>query len=71
VSTDALTSCLKTLQARPREENELAGVLTAPDATLHTAELADGASAAVIVSRAADRAAFVAADLPALSADKV
>jgi hypothetical protein len=39
--------------------------------TLHTAELADGASAAVIVSRAADRAAFVAADLPALSADKI
>ncbi|PKT68081.1 hypothetical protein CW362_36850 [Streptomyces populi] len=49
----------------------LAGVLTAPDATLHTTKLADGASAAVIVSRAADRAAFVAADLPALSSDKV
>ncbi|MFJ8785224.1 hypothetical protein [Streptomyces sp. NPDC102476] len=50
-----------------REENELAGVLPAPGATLHTAELADGASAAVIVSRAA----FVAAGLPVLSADKV
>ncbi|MGW0422542.1 anti-sigma factor [Streptomyces sp. NPDC003015] len=51
--------------------NALTSVLTAPDATLHTTKLADGGSATVIVSRAADRAAFVAADLPALSGDKV
>ncbi|MER7565825.1 anti-sigma factor [Streptomyces sp. NPDC097941] len=51
--------------------NALTSVLTAPDATLHTAKLADGGSATVIVSRATDRAAFVAADLPALSDDKV
>ncbi|EDY53538.1 MULTISPECIES: anti-sigma factor [Streptomyces] len=51
--------------------NALTSVLTAPDATLHTTRLADGGSATVIVSRAADRAAFVAADLPALTGDKV
>ncbi|MFE3856126.1 anti-sigma factor domain-containing protein [Streptomyces griseorubiginosus] len=51
--------------------NALTSVLTASDATLHSTKLADGTSATVIVSRAADRAAFVAADLPALSGDKV
>ncbi|WP_037626420.1 anti-sigma factor [Streptomyces aureus] len=52
-------------------KNALTNVLTAPDATVHTTKLADGASAAVVVSRATDRAAFVAGDLPALSGDKV
>ncbi|MFF0204312.1 anti-sigma factor domain-containing protein [Streptomyces sp. NPDC005017] len=49
----------------------LTEVLTAPDATVHTAELTGGASAAVVVSRTADRAAFAAAGLPALDDGKV
>ncbi|WP_037622089.1 anti-sigma factor [Streptomyces aureus] len=57
--------------ALQKAKNALSSVLTAPDATLHATKLANGASAAVIVSRAADRAAFVATDLPALGADKV
>ncbi|MET9111825.1 anti-sigma factor [Streptomyces zhihengii] len=49
----------------------LAGVLTAPDATIHTATLPDGASAAVVVSREQGSSAFTARDLPALSGGKV
>lgn len=68
VQADDARNQATALQSR---NNALAGVLTAPDATLHTTKLADGGSATVIVSRAADRAAFVAADLPALSGDRV
>ncbi|MFD0431573.1 anti-sigma factor [Streptomyces zhihengii] len=49
----------------------LADVLTAPDATIHTATLPDGASAAVVVSREQGSSAFTARDLPALSGGKV
>ncbi|QKZ18387.1 anti-sigma factor [Streptomyces chartreusis] len=52
-------------------KDRLTRVLTAPDATLHTGELSGGASAAVVVSRADNQAAFVAAGLPPLSNDKV
>ncbi|MFF9016702.1 anti-sigma factor domain-containing protein [Streptomyces sp. NPDC014870] len=48
-----------------------AEVLTAPDATVHTGELADGAEAAVVVSREQARSAFTARGLPALPSDKV
>ncbi|MEU4266834.1 anti-sigma factor [Streptomyces sp. NPDC026092] len=48
-----------------------AEVLTAPDATVHTGTLADGADAAVVVSRQQAQAAFTARDLPALPSDKV
>ncbi|MEU9701625.1 anti-sigma factor [Streptomyces sp. NPDC047981] len=48
-----------------------AEVLTAPDATVHTGELAGGADAAVVVSREQARSAFTARGLPALPSDKV
>ncbi|MFF8507802.1 anti-sigma factor domain-containing protein [Streptomyces sp. NPDC015492] len=48
-----------------------ADILTAPDASVHTGELSDGAEAAVVVSRAEAKAAFTARDLPALPSDKV
>ncbi|WP_030317319.1 anti-sigma factor [Streptomyces flavochromogenes] len=57
-------------QARTAGE-AFAGVLTAPDATVHTGELADGAEAAVVVSRAQAKAAFTARDLPALPSGTV
>ncbi|MFJ3584960.1 anti-sigma factor domain-containing protein [Streptomyces sp. NPDC090127] len=46
-------------------------VLTAPDATVHTGKLADGADVAIVVSRDQARAAFTARDLPDLPSDKV
>ncbi|MEV4939767.1 anti-sigma factor [Streptomyces zaomyceticus] len=57
-------------QARTAGE-AFADVLTAPDATVHTQELTDGTSAAVVVSRQQARAVFTARDLPALPGDKV
>ncbi|MET7758168.1 anti-sigma factor [Streptomyces sp. NPDC005389] len=48
-----------------------ADVLTAPDATVHTGELSDGAEAAVVVSRAQAKAAFTARGLPALPSGTV
>ncbi|WP_435796947.1 anti-sigma factor [Streptomyces parvulus] len=49
----------------------LAGVLAAPDATISTARLADGATAGVVTSRAKGEAAFIASGLPRLSGAKV
>ncbi|WP_432017737.1 anti-sigma factor [Streptomyces hydrogenans] len=49
----------------------VAEVLTAPDATLHTERLPDGASAAVVVSQSQDRAVFTARHLPDLSGARV
>lgn len=59
-----------------REQARTAGgafadILTAPDATVHTSELPDGAKAAVVVSRAEAKAAFSARDLPALPSGAV
>ncbi|MEV5317432.1 anti-sigma factor [Streptomyces sp. NPDC052687] len=49
----------------------LTDVVTASDATLNTAALAGGGTAAVVVSRAEARAVFAADGLPALSEGKV
>ncbi|USQ86227.1 anti-sigma factor [Streptomyces phaeoluteigriseus] len=58
--------------ARVRSTNEaLTDVVTAPDATLHTAELTGGATAAVVVSRDRGSAVFTAQGLPDLTGDKV
>ncbi|MCB8906905.1 MULTISPECIES: anti-sigma factor domain-containing protein [unclassified Streptomyces] len=62
--------------AQAQEQARIAGgafadVLTAPDATVHTGALADGAEAAVVVSRAQAKAAFTARDLPALPSGTV
>ncbi|MGW7263374.1 anti-sigma factor [Streptomyces sp. NPDC054842] len=57
---------------RTRSTNRaLTSVVTAPDATLHKAELADGAIAAVIVSRDQGSALFTAQGLPALTGNNV
>ncbi|NGO78136.1 anti-sigma factor [Streptomyces sp. YC504] len=60
-------------QARQAQQraDELAAVLAAPDAEVAAGELGDGARGTVIVSRAQDRAAFVAAGLPELPDGKV
>lgn len=59
-------------EERARDDGSAVGdVLTAPDATLHTERLADGASAAVVVSRSQNRAVFTARDLPDLSGARV
>ncbi|MFE5792247.1 anti-sigma factor domain-containing protein [Streptomyces sp. NPDC056503] len=61
--------------AQAQEQARTAGgtfadVLTAPDATVHAGELADGAKAAVVVSREQAQAVFTARDLPKLPSDK-
>ncbi|MGW6534491.1 anti-sigma factor [Streptomyces sp. NPDC055051] len=61
--------------AQAQEEARTAGgafadVLTAPDATVHTGELTDGAKAAVVVSREQAEAAFTARGLPPLPGDR-
>ncbi|SDK14865.1 anti-sigma factor [Streptomyces indicus] len=60
-------------QARQVRESadELAAVLTAPDAETAVGELTGGARGTVVVSRARDRAAFLASGLPALPDGKV
>ncbi|MFF3850607.1 anti-sigma factor domain-containing protein [Streptomyces sp. NPDC002328] len=50
---------------------QLAGVLTAPDATITTGDLTHGGTASVVASRARGRAAFVATGLPPLTGDRV
>ncbi|MFB7652623.1 MULTISPECIES: anti-sigma factor [unclassified Streptomyces] len=49
----------------------LASVLAAPDATISTTTLSDGAAASVVTSRTEGEAAFIAAGLPPLSGDQV
>ncbi|MFE1288479.1 anti-sigma factor domain-containing protein [Streptomyces sp. NPDC058751] len=46
-----------------RRADQVAAVLTAPDAKSRTARLADGASGTVVVSRSRDRAVFVSSDM--------
>ncbi|MGW5781993.1 anti-sigma factor [Streptomyces sp. NPDC003863] len=59
-------------EERARENASAVGdVLTASDATLHSERLADGASAAVVVSRSQDRAVFTARHLPDLAGARV
>ncbi|MET8860735.1 anti-sigma factor [Streptomyces sp. NPDC004579] len=52
-------------QARQAERraDQVAAVLTAPDATSRTAKLADGASGTVVVSRSRDRAVFISSKM--------
>ncbi|MFD7663636.1 anti-sigma factor domain-containing protein [Streptomyces sp. NPDC059788] len=52
-------------QARARA-GQLSAVLTAPDSKVSSGRLKDGASGTVVVSRARDRAAFIASNLPDL-----
>ncbi|MFD8277406.1 anti-sigma factor [Streptomyces flaveolus] len=62
----------RALAAQARSTSHaLTDVTTAPDATLHTAELAGGATAAVVVSRDQGRAVFTAQDLPTLTGNRV
>ncbi|MFF4894829.1 anti-sigma factor domain-containing protein [Streptomyces sp. NPDC001068] len=49
----------------------LTEVLTAPDATLRSGALSNGAQASVIVSRQEEKTAFIASGLPALGQEKV
>ncbi|MBQ0987123.1 anti-sigma factor [Streptomyces sp. F63] len=58
-------------QAAERRSEQLARVLTAPDARTGSASLGDGAEGTVVVSRSEDRAAFLASGLPALPGGKV
>ncbi|MDI3417789.1 anti-sigma factor [Streptomyces luteolus] len=60
-------------QAREARQQaaDLTAVLAAPDAESATAKLGDGATGTVVVSRAQDRAAFLAAGLPDLPEGKV
>lgn len=57
-------------EARDRAA-QLSAVLSAPDAKVAAGRLAHGGSATVVVSRTRDRAAFIASQLPGLSASKV
>ncbi|MEU9865536.1 anti-sigma factor [Streptomyces sp. NPDC047971] len=59
-------------QEQARTANSaFADILTAPDATVHTAQLTDGADAAIVVSRTQAQAAFTARGLTTLPSDKV
>ncbi|WP_407555264.1 anti-sigma factor [Streptomyces sp. Pv4-95] len=49
----------------------LTDVLAAPDATIRTQKLADGATASVVASRSQRQAALIAAGLPQLTRDQV
>ncbi|MFI6023687.1 anti-sigma factor domain-containing protein [Streptomyces sp. NPDC051287] len=49
----------------------LAEVFTAPDATLRTSALSNGAQAGVVLSRQEGKTAFIASGLPALGQEKV
>jgi anti-sigma factor RsiW len=53
------------------EYRQLADVLTAPDATISTKELAHGGTASVVASRAENRSAVFASGLPPLTDDRV
>ncbi|GGS49802.1 anti-sigma factor [Streptomyces violaceus] len=53
------------------EYRRLADVLTAPDATISTKELARGGTASVVASRAENRSAVFASGLPPLTDDRV
>ncbi|MFI2372209.1 anti-sigma factor domain-containing protein [Streptomyces sp. NPDC018833] len=49
----------------------LADVLAAPDGTISTEDLSDGATASVVASRSQGRAALIASGLPSLTGGKV
>ncbi|MFF9914061.1 anti-sigma factor domain-containing protein [Streptomyces sp. NPDC013457] len=68
---DASTRAAQAQREARQAQAAFADVLTAPDATIHTGELSDGATAAVIVSRRQSEAVFTAQGLPALTGGKV
>ncbi|MFF7776492.1 anti-sigma factor domain-containing protein [Streptomyces tanashiensis] len=68
---DARTRAVQAEEQARGNSAAFADLLTAPDATLHTGKLADGATAAVVVSQSQNRAAFTARDLPALTGNRV
>ncbi|MCT9140128.1 anti-sigma factor [Streptomyces violarus] len=53
------------------EYRQLADVVTAPDATISTMELAQGGTASVVASRAENRSAVFASGLPTLTDERV
>ncbi|WP_328338765.1 anti-sigma factor [Streptomyces violaceus] len=53
------------------EYRQLADVVTAPDATISTEELAHGGTASVVASRAEGQSAFIASGLPRLTDDLI
>ncbi|MDT0485395.1 MULTISPECIES: anti-sigma factor [Streptomyces] len=69
-SSEAETAREQSVQDRA-EYQQLADVLTAPDATISTKELARGGTASVVVSRAQGRSAFFGSGLPPLTDDRV
>ncbi|MFE9258042.1 anti-sigma factor domain-containing protein [Streptomyces sp. NPDC006879] len=58
-------------QERVQEAEALADVLAAPDARISTAELSNGATGCVVLSRSESQAAFIASGLPKLESGKV
>ncbi|MFF3935121.1 anti-sigma factor [Streptomyces phaeofaciens] len=68
---DARAEAARAEQRSGWDDSEYTDVLTAPDATLHTGELGDGATASVVVSRSRESAVFAARGLPALTGGKV
>ncbi|MFE5620059.1 anti-sigma factor domain-containing protein [Streptomyces sp. NPDC056524] len=68
---DARARATQTQQEARQAQDAITDVLTAPDATIHTGELSDGATAAVVVSRRQSEAVFTAQGLPALTGGKV
>ncbi|MET9558055.1 anti-sigma factor [Streptomyces sp. NPDC006645] len=57
--------------ASEQRSSALAAVLAAPDAKIRTGELSDGATGTVVVSRAEDKAAFIASGMPKPPSGKV
>ncbi|MGW7608930.1 anti-sigma factor [Streptomyces sp. NPDC054766] len=53
------------------QASALTDILTARDATISTQKLRDGSEISVVASRAQDRCAFIASDLPRLGDDQV
>ncbi|MEW2049977.1 anti-sigma factor [Streptomyces sp. NPDC005476] len=68
---DARTRAARAEQRAATASAVITEVLTASDATVHTARLTDGTPAAVVVSRAREHAVFAAHDLPVLTGGKV
>ncbi|MFF6883744.1 anti-sigma factor domain-containing protein [Streptomyces sp. NPDC012421] len=68
---DARARAAQAQEEAQKTQTAITDVLTAPDATLHTGKLSDGATAAVVVSRQNAEAVFTAHGLPALTGGKV
>ncbi|MEU5119772.1 anti-sigma factor [Streptomyces asoensis] len=72
VETDELrTQAVRAERQTHADGTAITEVLTASDAVVHTATLAGGTPAAVVVSRSEERAVFAAHGLPALTGGRV